>query len=148
MRIRKPSPATIIASLALLLALGGSAVAANRYVITSTSQIKPSVLAAVATPPGPDVLIHGPVQKVAPGQFRLLTARCPSGDHVVTGGYAAELVPGASVTADMPSGTGGGWLVTIDNKSSLVIPALAHALCAPGRITVLPNSWTLESAHP
>jgi hypothetical protein len=43
-RPRKPSAATIIATLALLLALGGTAVAASRYIITSTSQIKPSVL--------------------------------------------------------------------------------------------------------
>jgi len=40
----KPSPASIIASLALFLALGGTAAATSHYLITSTSQIKPSVL--------------------------------------------------------------------------------------------------------
>jgi hypothetical protein len=43
-RRRKPSPTTIIALAALFVALGGTAIAANRYIITSTSQIKPSVL--------------------------------------------------------------------------------------------------------
>lgn len=41
---RRPTPATIIAIVALFVALGGTAVAASRYIITSTSQIKPSVL--------------------------------------------------------------------------------------------------------
>lgn len=42
---RKPSPAMLVAVLALVVALGGTAVAAEQYVITSTNQIKPSVLA-------------------------------------------------------------------------------------------------------
>jgi hypothetical protein len=41
---RKPSSGTVIAILALVVALGGTAIAADRYIITSTSQIKPSVL--------------------------------------------------------------------------------------------------------
>jgi hypothetical protein len=44
MHLRRPTPAGIIASLALFFALGGSAMAANHYLITSTNQIKPSVL--------------------------------------------------------------------------------------------------------
>jgi hypothetical protein len=44
---RRPSAATIIALLALFFALGGSAVAARHYLITSTSQIKPTVLKAL-----------------------------------------------------------------------------------------------------
>lgn len=38
------SPALVIAMLALVLSLGGSAYAAKKYVLTSTSQVKPSVL--------------------------------------------------------------------------------------------------------
>ena len=45
MRSRRPSLSTVIASLALFFALGGSAIAAQHYIITSSSQIKPSVLA-------------------------------------------------------------------------------------------------------
>lgn len=44
MHLRKPSPATIIASIALFFSLGGTAIAAHHYLIESTKQIKPSVL--------------------------------------------------------------------------------------------------------
>jgi hypothetical protein len=40
----RPTPTSIIAVLALLVAFGGSAVAASHYIITSTTQIKPNVL--------------------------------------------------------------------------------------------------------
>jgi len=65
MRPRRPSTSTVIASLALFFALGGTAIAAKHYLITSTTQIKPSVLAKLkgargeagaqgtAGPPGP-----------------------------------------------------------------------------------------------
>jgi hypothetical protein len=43
MRFRRPSAASIIAVVALFFALGGSAVASH-FLITSTSQIRPSVL--------------------------------------------------------------------------------------------------------
>src|SRR5690349_20555937 len=44
MKLRKPSPAGVLAVVALFFALGGSALAAKHYLITKTSQIKPSVL--------------------------------------------------------------------------------------------------------
>ncbi len=51
MRGERPSPAIIIAMLALVVALGGTAVAASRYVITNSSQIKPSVLSELRAGP-------------------------------------------------------------------------------------------------
>jgi Collagen triple helix repeat (20 copies) len=47
MHLRKPSPGTVIAVVALFFALAGSAIAAHHYLITSTKQIKPSVLKAL-----------------------------------------------------------------------------------------------------
>ncbi len=44
MRLRRPSPAAVLSALALFFALGGTALAAKHYLITSASQIKPSVL--------------------------------------------------------------------------------------------------------
>jgi hypothetical protein len=44
MRVGKPSMTTVIACLALFFALGGTAIAAQHYLITSTNQIRPSVL--------------------------------------------------------------------------------------------------------
>jgi hypothetical protein len=44
---RRPSPTTIIACTALFFSLAGTGLAASRYIITSTSQIKPSVRRAL-----------------------------------------------------------------------------------------------------
>ena len=53
-RVRRPSPAMTIAIAALFFALGGGAVAAsNHYLITSTKQIKPSVLKQLKGAKGP-----------------------------------------------------------------------------------------------
>jgi hypothetical protein len=46
-RVRRPSPAMLVAVLALLLAMGGSALAAHHYLINSTKQINPRVLKAL-----------------------------------------------------------------------------------------------------
>lgn len=77
---RRPSPALVVACLAVIVALAGTAVAAEQYVITSTSQIKPSVLkelqglratahAAVVEPPR-TIVAHdsslGPVETAEP----------------------------------------------------------------------------------
>ena len=43
--LKKPSPAMIVACLALFVASAGTSLAAHHYLITSTKQIKPSVLA-------------------------------------------------------------------------------------------------------
>ncbi|HEY5287580.1 MAG TPA: hypothetical protein VIJ50_10790 [Solirubrobacteraceae bacterium] len=65
---------TVIACLALFFALGGTAIAAQHYLITSTSQIKPSVLAKLkgnvgapgATGPQGPSGAQGPVGPVGP----------------------------------------------------------------------------------
>jgi hypothetical protein len=52
MHLRTPSPTSIIAVLALFVALGGTAYATKHYLITSTKQIKPSVLKKLKGKPG------------------------------------------------------------------------------------------------
>jgi len=115
MRPGRPSPAVLIAGLALLFALGGSAVAARRYLITSTGQIKPSVLhklhgargpagpagaPGVPGPAGPQgpagpagpvelgplAIVRAPDVLVAPQTEMTSVASCPDGSHVVSGG--------------------------------------------------------------
>ena len=105
----------LIAGLALLFALGGSAVAARRYLITSTRQIKPSVLHALhgaagargpsgpagipgapgaagpQGPPGPVdlsslTIVRAPDVLVAPQTEMTSVATCPSGSRVLSGG--------------------------------------------------------------
>jgi len=51
--MRRASPATIIASIALFFSLAGTGIAASSYVITSTKQIKPSVLKSLRGAQGP-----------------------------------------------------------------------------------------------
>ena len=51
--LRMPRPATVLAFAALVIAMTGSAIAAKKYLITSTKQIKPSVLAQLKGNTGP-----------------------------------------------------------------------------------------------
>jgi Collagen triple helix repeat (20 copies) len=51
--VKRPNPATAIALIALFFSLGGVSLAAARYVITSTAQIKPSVLKELRGKRGP-----------------------------------------------------------------------------------------------
>src|SRR2546423_685496 len=53
MHLRRPSPGLVIAVVALFIALGGTAFAAKHYLITSTGQIKPSVLKKLRGNRGP-----------------------------------------------------------------------------------------------
>jgi hypothetical protein len=52
-KLRKPSPAMVVAIIALVFAMAGTGIAASHYVITSTSQIKPSVLKKLSRKAGP-----------------------------------------------------------------------------------------------
>jgi hypothetical protein len=51
--MRRPSPALVVSVAALVVALGGTAVAAKKYVITSTKQISPKVLQQLRGRTGP-----------------------------------------------------------------------------------------------
>ena len=84
MRARRPSPATVLSALALFFALGGTAIATKHYLITSTSQIKPSVLKA----------LHG--QSGNPGADGLPGAQGPQGPQGATGPQGPAGTPGAS----------------------------------------------------
>jgi hypothetical protein len=53
MRGHKPSAGTVIAGVALFFAIGGSAIAASHYLVTSKSQISPKVLKALKGNVGP-----------------------------------------------------------------------------------------------
>jgi hypothetical protein len=70
MRARRPSLATTVAFLALFVALGGTAIATTHYVVTSTKQIKPSVLKKLRGnrgPAGPPGAPGAPGTPGAPG---------------------------------------------------------------------------------
>jgi hypothetical protein len=108
MRVPKPSPAMVVAGLALVLASSGTTLAASRYLVTSTSQIKPSVLRSLASE------ARGEINEVTsawalsrPGfPFVIGRVMCPNGSHVVSGGYEASLAPGVTVQNDHAAGNG------------------------------------------
>jgi hypothetical protein len=135
MRLPKSTPATVIAIVALFVALGGSAVAANRYIITSPSQIKPGVISAVAKEAR---LVISPQTTINPGQTAgVAAANCAEDEHLVSGGYTeAELAPGAYVLQDAPRGSHG-WTIVVNNQHGTGASIVqAEVLCEPGRVPV------------
>lgn len=98
--MRKPSPALIVALVALFFAVGGSALAAGRYLISSASQIKPSVVQQLRSLHL--VSVEGPTVTVQPGTINDSFASCPTGYYVVSGGYGFAGGPGAHVYINHP----------------------------------------------
>lgn len=114
MRIRTPNASEVIAIIALVVASSGTAVAASRYLITSPSQIKPSVLHAIAESSRGETAEPKSAWTfpVRPGTGVVIaSARCPAGFEDVAGGYTAELPPEWHVTTDERLGSIG-WHVT------------------------------------
>ena len=143
--MKRPSAAIIISSAALFFSVTGASFAAHHYLITSTSQIKPSVINSLRGHTGP----RGPAG--APGKFSANNlgvvvgpnvtlglsgsgtdvesslAQCPAGTTIVSGGYGGLLING-TVPASEPSGNG--WYVLANNNSAVVTATIqAVAIC-------------------
>ena len=148
--MKRPSPAIVIATVALFFSMAGAGIAASHYLITSTSQIKPSVLKSLRGKQGPSgapgsagqagatgpagVVTASAITDVAGPQQTLCaygsscdsatsTAACPSGTTVISGGWSGT-VSGGSTTIDEPNGSTG-WTVTIVNSSTLATGVFA-----------------------
>jgi hypothetical protein len=147
---RRPSATTTIACLALFFALAGTGLAAGKYLITSTSQIKPSVLkdlrgnrgpagapgaAGAAGAVGPQgtistgnlTVVDGPATSISPDTTGTSVAVCPSGDTALSGGWAGPL-DDTTVTANEADGTGE-WEVVASNASPNTDSLTAIAVC-------------------
>ena len=140
--MRRPSPATAIATAALFFALAGTSLAAKHYLVSKTSQIKPSVLAklrgkrgkaGVAGPSGPTGS-SGPSGSA--GAAGLTGATGVTGATGATGATGpGELYAGRGVVA-----TSGSPVYT----TFLTIPSIAHVeafncTTAPAASAVLEN---------
>ncbi len=90
--LKKPSPAMIVACLALFVASAGTSIAARHYLITSTKQIKPSVLKKLKGAKGP---------KGSKGAIGAIGATGAAGAAGAQG-------PGGVVTTAVFNGGGGG----------------------------------------
>jgi hypothetical protein len=147
--MRKPNIHNIAAWLALFFSLAGTGLAASHYVITSTSQIKPSVRRAlhgargpagsqgVQGPqgtPGPTVLGHlvrvmGPKTFVGAFGVGSSTATCPAGEDVVSGGYLMVGAVAHVFIEDTPSSQT--WTTAIGVPGEETANVEAVAFCAP-----------------
>ncbi len=120
---RRPSPAMIIAVIALIAALGGTAVAGG---VLTTKKFKKQA-------------VRGPVQYVAvttsvpstnvpdsPGVH--VAATCPAGTHVIGGGVKLSLEADMFVNDSTP--TTSGWAGTVFNGNAAAQPATTTAICA------------------
>ena len=90
--MRHPSPALLVAALALFLSLGGVGYA-GRALITTTK-----VVSATVT--------------VQPGQKGLVSAKCPAGMHATGGGYKTDGVGANDSYPLSVQGTARGWTLT------------------------------------
>ena len=151
--MRRPSVSTLIASLAVFFALGGSAIAAKHYLITSTSQIKPSVLSQLhgragtqgpAGSPGPQGVpgapgpagpsnlsaltsVTGPTVEVLTGKVGSATATCPAGSHAVSGGGSGSI---AGIDVSEMETNHQEWFIITDNTTSITVKIHAEVQCA------------------
>lgn len=143
-----------------LLLVGGSASAASRWVITSTHQIKPSVLKQLhgargprgaAGAPGPAgatgsaggfstanvVETTGPPASMCPASGGVgcsvngSFASCPPGSVALGGGYSGP-VTSTTVAFDYPIGNGTAWDVIMSNESSIAESFTPYVVCAVG----------------
>jgi hypothetical protein len=144
MRFRRLSPASVIATLALVFALGGSAFAAKHYIITSTGQIKPSVVKKLRGkrgapgpqgPAGPSALstlitIDGPKVSVPAHEAGSSIATCPAGSRAVSGGGSAITGQGNGLAASMMSADHGNWFTVVGNTSSIAGETQAVVYCS------------------
>jgi hypothetical protein len=99
---KRVTPATVIATLALVMAMSGGAYAASRYVITSTKQIKPSVLASLKSKTG----TPGPAGPAGPAGAGTAGPQGPAGPAGATG-PAGETGPAGAAGKDGAPGKNG-----------------------------------------
>lgn len=153
----RPSPTAVVALLALFFALGGTAFAAKHYIISSTGQIKPSVLRSLKGrtgpkgpqgpqgpqgptgtqgPAGPSSIatvteVDGPSNSIPAGDADSSIATCPAGQRVISGGGAAITDAGDGLAASESSVDEQSWFVVAANTGAATGSIQAIAFCAP-----------------
>lgn len=108
---RRITPATVLAVIALILALGGSAIAAKRYIITNTQQISPAVLKKITAMAAQQSSAGSAGAGGAEGP------KGPAGDKGATGDKGPEGPPGPQG----PPGSGGGGSVSSGDAEWAVV---------------------------
>lgn len=138
--MRRPTPGTVLGIIAIVLALSGSAFAAQRYVINSKDQIAPSVRKALKGKQGKQGKV-GPVGKTGPQGVPGTTGLAgPAGPIGETGPTGPQGEPGPSaVTLAFNDGPDTVPVNTINRQEvGAPIPAPGKYL-AIAKIAVTPN---------
>ena len=136
--MKRPSAALIVASAALWISVVGTGAAATHYLITSTKQIKPSVLAQLRGRTGPKGatgsfnthnlhVVTGSKTQLDVAGSGTAFATCPASAAVVSGGYSTSLYAG-QITISQPNGNG--WSVTAISNAGASGYIQAIAVCA------------------
>jgi hypothetical protein len=156
-KLKAPSPALVIACIALFVALGGTAIAAAPPVkralfANNAGKLQGRTARQVAALPGPATYLNGMTAEeiagmpspattasalvttssapfaLAPGEQKDFSAQCAQGQKAVSGGYTtANAVWGADTR---PTATGTGWTVfLVDDSSTLSATGNVHVVC-------------------
>jgi hypothetical protein len=136
-KLRLPSPATVLATIALFVALGGTAVAAGivpkaKFALNS-GKLQGKTAAQVAAVPGPATAAAGLVTprtssfSVPPSDGRLVITTCQAGEKAISGGFTTNgaLLPGPTA----PSSDGASWQLVVVNIGDSTAAGTAYALC-------------------
>jgi hypothetical protein len=143
-KLHRPSPALVIALVALFSSLTGGAVAANAVPLAkkalfadnagklqgkTAAQIAAQA-AALPSPPttlGAHVAVKTSGVNIAAEQGQDTTVACDAGQKAVGGGYSSE---GPVIAMDSaPTGDGAGWHVYLLNLSSSGASGSAYVVC-------------------
>jgi hypothetical protein len=124
--------ANIVATLALLFAMSGGALAATHYLITSTKQIKPSVFKALKGANGKNGASGSAGTPGAKGQAGPAGPAGPAGTNGTNGTEGKEGPPGKSgFTATLPAGdteTGSWSIGRYTSEDAVVFVALSFSI--------------------
>src|SRR4051812_34304122 len=98
----RPSPAMVVACVALFVALGGTTLAAAGYVISSNGQVGPGTIAGHNPPPGDHVnIVHGSIAAADLAQGAVIAGRLApnsvSTANIINGSLGARDVDPSSI---------------------------------------------------
>lgn len=128
-RLRRPSPALIISIVALVMALGGTAVAAKLGLGALNAKAKNETVGV-----GPLSYVETSVVIPPTGTNGLdVAAYCPPGKNVIGGGIKVSNDPAELVNDSHPI-AGAAWGGTVINDSTINHTAFVTAICGKTRI--------------
>lgn len=136
-KIRLPSPAMVVAVLALFVALGGTAVAAGivpkAKVALNALKLQGKTAAQVADLPSPAssaaslVTVRTTSFSIGGGAGQQVSPACQSGEKAVSGGYSTNAAVLSASSA--PSSDGASWQMILINVGDSSASGTGYAVC-------------------